>query len=106
MSKLVLDLMVPPEYDRSKLAEIVRVLCNQVNQLSEGRLNARYNAQVSVPSGTAAAYAVGDFVPDSHCTVRGSIAPGVAASFVRIGWICTASGTPGTFQEVRVATGA
>lgn len=105
MSKLDLSQRVPAQYDRQVFADIIRSICGQTNSLSEGRLNARYNAQSSVPSGTAVAYASGDFVPDSNCTVRGSVAPGVAASYVRLGWVCVAPGTPGTFVEARVLTG-
>ncbi len=104
--KLWLDQKVPAEYNKAVIADIVRSICNTTNQLSEERISAKYQAQASVPSGTAVSYAVGDFVRDSNATVRGSVAPGVAASYVRLGWICTASGTPGTFQEVRVLTGS
>lgn len=106
MSKLFLDQKVPAQYDRQVYGDIIRTICGQVNNLSEGKISARYNAQSTVPSGTAVAYATGDFVPDSNCTVRASVAPGVAASYVRLGWVCIASGTPGTFVEARVLTGA
>lgn len=105
MSKLVLNLKVPNDYRRSELSEIVAAICNQVNTLSEGRISARYQAQVSVPVSVAAD--VGDCVWDSNTTVRGSVAPGVAASYVRIGWVCTVeSPTNATWQEMRVLTGA
>lgn len=93
MGKLFLDQKVPHAYDRQSLTDIILAICNQVNALSEGRLAAKYNAQASVPTGTAAAYAVGDFVPDSNCTVTNGS--------VRLGWVCTAAGTPGTLQEAR-----
>lgn len=105
MSKLALDFKITDNYDRQNFSSILREIMNQVNPLSEGRLSARYNAQSTVPSGTAASYAVGDIVWDSNCTVRGSVAPGVAASYVRLGWVCTSSGSPGTFVEMRVLTG-
>lgn len=106
MSRLSLGQNIPREFDCQVVTNIIRAICIQVNQLSEGQLSARYNAQASVPTGTAVAYAVGDIVFDSNTTVRASVAPGLAASYVRIGWICTAPGTPGTFQEMRVLTGA
>lgn len=93
MSKLDLAARVPLEYERQTFADIIRAICGQVNPLSEGKLAARYNAQASVPTGTAASFAVGDFVPDSNCTVTNGS--------VRLGWVCTAPGTPGTFQEAR-----
>lgn len=105
MSKLVLDLKVPNNYDRSALAEIIRAVCTQVNTLSEGRITARYQSQVSVPSSVAAD--VGDVIWDANATVRGSVAPGVASSYVRVGWICTVeSPTNATWQEMRVLTGS
>ena len=105
MSKLVLDLKVPPDYKKSDFSEIIRAICYQVNTLSEGRIAARYQAQASVPSSVAAA--VSDVIWDSNTTVRPSVAPGVAASYVRLGWVCTvASPTNATWQEMRVLTGA
>ena len=105
MSKLVLDLKVPSDYKRSDFAEIIRLICQQVNTLSEGRITARYQAQASVPSSVAAD--VGDCMWDNNATVRASVAPGVAASYVRLGWVCTAeSPTNAIWQEIRVLTGA
>lgn len=105
MSKLVLDFKVPSAYDRSSFSEIIRAICSQVNTLSEGRISAKYQAQVSVPTSVAAA--VGDMVWDSNTTVRGSVAPGVAASYVRTGWVCTVeSPTNATWVEMRVLTGS
>ena len=105
MSKLVLELKVPNEYKKSDLSEVIRAICQQVNSLSEGRISARYQAQESVPASVAAD--VGDIVWDSNATVRPSVSPGVAASYVRLGWICTVeSPTNATFQEMRVLTGA
>jgi hypothetical protein len=104
LSKLVLELRVPSDYKKSDFAEIIRAICQQVNTLSEGRITARYQAQSSVPSSVAAQ--VGDVTWDSNTTVRGSVAPGVASSYVRIGWVCTvASPTNATWQEMRVLTG-
>jgi hypothetical protein len=105
LSKLVLELRVPNDYKKSDFTEIIRAICQQVNTLSEGRITAKYQAQSSVPSSVAAQ--VGDVTWDSNTTVRGSVAPGVASSYVRIGWICTVgSPTNATWQEMRVLTGA
>ena len=105
MSKLVLDLKVSDKYDKASLSEVIRAICNQVNTLSEGRIQARYQAQVSVPASVAAG--VGDITWDSNTTVRPSVAPGVAASYVRLGWVCTvADPTNSTWQEIRTLTGA
>lgn len=105
MSKLVLDLLVPNTYDKAQLGDVVRAICNQVNLLSEGRISARYQAQASVPSSVAAQ--VSDIIWDSNTTVRGSVAPGVAASYIRLGWVCTvASPTAASWEEMRVLTGS
>ena len=105
MSKLILDLRVPEKYTRADIAPIIRAICSQVNLLSEGKIQARYQAQVSVPAGSVSAQ-VGDIVWDSNTTVRGSVAPGIAASYVRLGWVCNVAGNPGTWQEIRTLTGA
>lgn len=101
-----LDAQVPAEYEKQAFSRIIRAIINQVNSLSEGRLSAKYNAQTTIPTGTNYAYAKGDFVPDSNPTVTGSVSPGLAASYVRIGWYCVASGSPGTFKEARVLIGS
>lgn len=107
MSKLSsLIFKVPTQYERQSITEIFRAIFTQTDTLAEGRIAGRYQAQVSVPTGTAIAYNVGDIVWDSNTTVRGSVAPGIAASYVRLGWVCTVAGNPGTFQEMRVLTGA
>ena len=105
MSKLLLDARVPYEYKRGDVSDIIRTLCNQVNDLSEGRIAARYQAHTAIPTGSAVSYAKGDIVWDSNPTVTASVAPGIAASYVRTGWICVAPGSPGTFKEMRVLTG-
>lgn len=105
MSKLNAGQQIPREYDPQVFSRIILAICGQVNQLSEGQLAAKYNAQATIPSGTAVAYAQGDFIPDSNCTVRSSVAPGLSASYVRLGWICVAPGSPGTLVEARVLTG-
>ncbi len=106
MSRLDLTSLLNPKYDQPSVSRIILAITGQLNNLSEGRISARHNAQVSAPAGTSVAYKEGDFVPDSNCTVRGSVAPGVAASYVRLGWVCVAAGSPGTFVEARVLTGA
>lgn len=106
MSKSVfLTLKVPDKYDKAVVTDIIRAICRQVDQLSEGQIVANYQAQVSVPVSVAAN--VGDIVRDSNATVRGSVAPGIAASYVRLGWICTvADNNNATWQEIRTLTGA
>jgi hypothetical protein len=104
LSKLVLDVYIRDDYDRTNITEVIRAICNQVNNLSEGKIQARYQAQSVVPSSVAAQ--IGDHVWDLNTTVRGSVAPGVAASYVRLGWVCTVSDPNNpVWQEMRALTG-
>lgn len=104
MSKLNLEFKVPPEYKKADITEIIREICKVVNQVTDGRLTA-FNAQASVPTSAAAAvsFAVGDFIPDSNCTVRGA----AGSQYVRTGWRCVSPGTgaTATFVEARELTG-
>ncbi len=105
MSKLALENKVPQQYIAAPFVEIIRAICQQSNSHSEGKLAGRYQAQDTLQSSIAGA--VGDIIWDSNTTVRGSVAPGVAASYVRLGWVCTAGSlTDAKFEEMRVLTGA
>ena len=108
MSKLVLDLQVPNEYNKQTITGIVRAICQQVNSLSEGSIQARYQAQTSHPTGNAAvSYAQGDIVWNSQPTELSSVAPGLSAKYVLAGWECVSSGlgSAATFKEIRWLTG-
>lgn len=75
------------------------LLAVQINQLSEGRMAARYNAATAAP--TTETWQQGDFIANSAPTEQG-----VAGSkYVIHGWQCVASGTPGTWVECRFLTG-
>jgi hypothetical protein len=90
--KLALSSLVPSEYTRSSVQQIVAAFENQVNLLAEGRLSGRHFNATAIP--TTGNFAVGDIVWDS--------APAVSNGTVRLGWICTTAGSPGTLQEMRV----
>jgi len=97
--KLNLDQGLSAEYDRSTMAGILRDIQQAVNALAEGRQAGSYAATTAVP--TTGTYAIGDFVKKSN-----PIEAGVALSkYVIFGWVCTTSGTPGTFKECRFLTG-
>ncbi len=81
------------------LTQVLRNVATQVNQLSEGRIAARYTAQTSVP--TTGTYQQGDFVTNSAPTELGT----TPNKYVIEGWLCVASGTPGTFVQKRFLTG-
>lgn len=105
MSKLVLDFKVPDKYNKQVITDIVRAICNQVNGLSEGKIQANYQATTVVPGSSVAAQ-VGDKVWDSNTTVRnGTVggAGGTVMNYVRLGWVCTVADvvTP-TWKEMRV----
>lgn len=90
--KLALSSLVPAEYTRSSVQQVVSAIENQVNLLAEGRLTGRHFNATVIP--TTGNFSVGDIVWDS--------APAVSNGTVRLGWICTAAGAPGTLQEMRV----
>lgn len=76
-----------------------RQVAQQVNALSEGLIAASYNAATSIPtSGTGVQ---GDFIKNATPSEAGA----AASKYVVIGWICVASGTPGTWLQARVLTG-
>ncbi len=102
MSKLVLDFKVPDKYDKQVVTDIVRAICNQVNTLSEGKIQANYQATTVVPGSSVAAQ-VGDKVWDSNTTVRSGTIAGAVGNYIRLGWVCIVSDpvTP-TWREIRV----
>lgn len=81
------------------LTQVLRDVAVQINQLSEGRIAARYTAQSSTP--TTGTYQQGDFVTNSAPTELGT----TPNKYVIEGWLCVASGTPGTFVQKRFLTG-
>jgi 6-pyruvoyl-tetrahydropterin synthase len=78
--------------------DVLRKICQQLNGLSEGRIENRYNALAAAP--TTGSYMQGDFVAHEAPAEAGS----GAWTYIILGWVCTVSGTPGTFEEVRVST--
>src|SRR3546814_20313799 len=66
-----------------QLDSVLRAIGLQVNQLSEGRMVARYNATTAAP--TTGAHAQGDFVPNSAPSVLGT----AGSQYVLTGWLCT-----------------
>lgn len=98
MSKLNLTNRVPDQYNRHAMYDALSRLQNQVNNLSEGKIVATYNAQTSVP--TTGNYNVGDFVPNSAITELGT----AGNKYVLRGWVCSVS-SPLTFLQCRMLTG-
>ena len=77
----------------------LREHASQVNLLTEGRLGAVHNATTAAP--TTGANAQGDFLRNSTPVELGA----ASSKYVIYGWLCVASGTPGTFVECRFLTG-
>lgn len=73
----------------------------QLNQLSEGQINAANNAATAAPTGAAVNYNRGDFIRNSAPSVLGT----AGSQYVLMGWVCVASGAPGTWAESRTLTG-
>ena len=101
MPRLFLEQYLQKEYDSALMAELMRIIEDAVNKLSEGRIYQHYNAASAAPTGTTVAYQVGDKVWNISPTPAGS----AGSEYVVTGWICVAAGTPGTWREMRVLTG-
>jgi hypothetical protein len=76
---------IPATYDRASFVKIIEPLVRQVDDLSEGRKSA-YHGEVSAAP-TIGEHVRGDWVKNSL--------PDASGYF---GWICIASGTPGTWK--------
>lgn len=98
MSKLSVVQRVPSSYDRAAIQEIVRLFEKQANQHAEGSIVARHGAMTAAP--TAGTWIKGDEVDNSSP----SVVTTDVADYVIVGWICTASGSPGTWVERRAFT--
>lgn len=81
------------------LSRELREHAQQVNAMAEGRLFGTYNAQTSAPS--TGTYAKGDFIRNSAPAEAGT----ALSKYVVIGWVCSVSGTPGTWLQCRFLTG-
>jgi hypothetical protein len=99
--RLYLEQFVTEKFDRGLMTEMVRQIEDAINRLSEGRIYQNYNAASAAPTGSTVSYQLGDFIKNLSPTPTGS--PG--SEYIVLGFVCTAAGTPGTFEEVRVLTG-
>jgi hypothetical protein len=82
-----------------RLYELFRQISSQVNGISEGSIVASYNADTAAP--TTGTYHQGDFIRNSSPTELGT----AGSKYTIFGWICTVSGTPGTWVQQRFLTG-
>lgn len=92
---------IPSEWAgaQRQLDRLYRDTATQLNQLSEGYIQATTNANTAAP--TTGSWNSGDFVRNSAPSELG--APG--SKYVIHGFICTVSGTPGTWLQCRYLTG-
>lgn len=81
------------------LQTLLRDAGAKVNALSEGRISGRDGTFTAAPTGGE--WAQGDLIPNSAPAELGS----AGSKYVILGWVCVASGSPGTWKECRVLTG-
>lgn len=97
--KLYLDNRVPVEYNQLVFTELMRQIATSHNLLAEEKIVSHYRAHTAAP--TTGSWAQGDFVRNSAPAEAGA----ASSKYVVTGWICTVSGTPGTWLACRVLTG-
>lgn len=83
----------------NKLTRMWADMAIQVNATSEGQIQGAYNALTSPP--TTNSYKQGDFIRNSAPIELGT----AGSKYVITGWICSVSGTPGTWLQCRSLTG-
>lgn len=85
-----------------KLTAYLRLVRDQVNEMSAGSIASSTSATTGPPTtGTVTEYAQGDFIRNNQPTELGV----AGAKYIITGWICTAGGKPGTWLPCRSATG-
>lgn len=77
----------------------LREHATQINLISEGRIAGFYTALTAAP--TSGSWMQGDSVKNSAPSELGT----TGSKYVIEGWICTVSGTPGTWLQKRFLTG-
>ena len=83
-----------------QLTNLHRQVANSINLIAEGKIEPHYSALTSIP--TTGTHAQGDMIRNSTPTEQGA----GGSKYVIFAWICVASGSPGTWKECRVLTGA
>lgn len=81
------------------LIRYLRDIARQVNGITEGHGYAFHGAMTAAP--TTGTWAISDVIKNSAPSVAGA----AGSQYVVTGWICTVSGTPGTWVEMRTLTG-
>lgn len=84
---------------RRHLTDYFRTVASQVNSLSEGAVQASYNAMSAAP--VTGVYARGDYVRNVAPAELGA----AGSKYVITGFLCVTAGSPGTFVQCRSLTG-
>jgi hypothetical protein len=82
------------------LIRYLRDIARQVNGITEGQAYAFHGAMTAAP--TTGSFAQGDLIRKSDPVEAGA----AGSKYVIWGYLCVASGTPGTWVELRALTGA
>ena len=77
----------------------LRATARKVNGLASGSYRDKEGQATAAP--TTGTWTQGDMVWNSNPVEAGS----ASSKYVTLGWICTVSGTPGTWLPVRTLTG-
>ena len=99
--RLPTDINLPHEPARlpALLRDTIGRTNQQINALTEGRITAAHNAYTAAP--TTGVFAQGDYIRNSQPTEQGA----ASSKYVILGWVCVASGEPGTWVQCRALTG-
>lgn len=81
------------------LVPLLRAVGLKVNALASGRLSAKDETATAAP--TVGTWQQGDEITNSAPTELGT----ASSKYVVRGWMCVASGTPGTWVQQRYMTG-
>ena len=81
------------------LLKMLPAFAKQVNAVSEGRIAGHHNAATTAPA--SGLYQRGDYLINSQPQVLGT----AGSQYVINGWVCVASGEPGTWVQDRGLTG-
>lgn len=101
MPKLSLEEFLSKDWNLGRMTELIYLLQDTVNGLSEGRIYQNYNSRTAAPSSANERFDVGDQVRNSLPSELGS----AGSKYIILGWVCVAAGSPGTWREIRTLTG-
>lgn len=78
-----------------RLSDVLTLIARQLNAFTEGSVSSVHNALTAAP--TTGTWKAGDFIRNSNPSDTGD----GSAIF---GWVCIASGTPGTWRKLKTET--